>query len=385
MGLRERFLTAAVALPLALWAIFHDAWLCLSLVLVLQAVCVQEVGELLRRTRAARAIAATGVGVGLLGSTFLFHVIAETVSLITAFCGREAAGIAMCVGMALIVARRLVLMRDHWAASILSAGKPVGVGGGGGGGGEGDGAGVMEAGVFLLALEISAMLWLVCGFSSLVAIRFRGSRGAADVAFLLAVVFNSDNGGLLAGSMYKVLRRKRPLHLSSSELLQRRQLSSGSQTPPAADGAADMTPGKKHLGLLTVASPGKTWVGVTGSIALGTATALTLEQVLLFLLHEPLLSKVGESLPGEEERGGVFSVGGMSSGRLGVVGAGLCIVGVVGDLWESLLKRTAMVKDSGTVFPGHGGCLDRLDGVLAAAPLYLAVLTAFGLSPVDET
>ncbi|CBN74856.1 Phosphatidate cytidylyltransferase [Ectocarpus siliculosus] len=386
MGLRERFLTAAVALPLALWAIFHDAWLCLSLVLVLQAVCVQEVGELLRRTRAARAIAATGVGVALLGSTFLFHVIAETVSLITAFCGRDAAGIAMCVGMALIVARRLVLMRDHWVASKLSAEKPVGVsGGGGGGGGEGDGAGVMEAGVFLLALEISAMLWMVCGCSSLVALRFRGSRGAADVVFLLAVVFNSDNGGLLAGSMYKVLRRKRQLHLSSSELLQRHQRSSASQTPPAAAGAAEMTPGQKHPGLLTVASPGKTWVGVTGSIALGTATALTLEQALLFLLHEPLLSRVGESLPGEEERGGVFSVGGMSSGRLGVVGAGLCIVGVVGDLWESLLKRTAMVKDSGTVFPGHGGCLDRLDGVLTAAPLYLAVLTAFGLSPVDET
>ncbi|CAM9524398.1 unnamed protein product, partial [Ectocarpus sp. 4 AP-2014] len=70
MVLRERLLTAAVALPLAVWAILHDGWLCLSLVLVLQAVCVQEVGELLRRTRAARAIAATGVGVGLLGSTF---------------------------------------------------------------------------------------------------------------------------------------------------------------------------------------------------------------------------------------------------------------------------------------------------------------------------
>lgn len=79
----------------------------------------------------------------------------------------------MCVGMASIVARRLVLMRDHWAASKLSAEKPVWVGGSGGGGGEGDGAGVMEAGVFLLALEISAMLWLVCGCSSLVALRFR--------------------------------------------------------------------------------------------------------------------------------------------------------------------------------------------------------------------
>lgn len=159
----------------------------------------------------------------------------------------------------------------------------------------------------------------------------------------------------LAGSMYKVLRRKRQLHLSSSELLQQRQRSSASQTPPAAAGAAEMTPVKKHPGLLTVASPGKTWVGVTGSIALGTATALTLEQALLFLLHGPLLSRVGESLPGEEEKGGVFSVGGMSSRRLGGVGAGLCVVGVVGDLWESLLKRTAMVKVSAWT-PGQSLC-----------------------------
>lgn len=51
MGLRERFLTAGVAVPLALWAILYDARLCLSLVLVLQAICVQELHELLRRTR----------------------------------------------------------------------------------------------------------------------------------------------------------------------------------------------------------------------------------------------------------------------------------------------------------------------------------------------
>lgn len=51
MGLRERFLTAGVAIPLAVWAIFNDARLCLSLVLVLQAICVQELSELLRRTR----------------------------------------------------------------------------------------------------------------------------------------------------------------------------------------------------------------------------------------------------------------------------------------------------------------------------------------------
>ena len=54
-------------------------------------------------------------------------------------------------------------------------------------------------------------------------------------------------------------------------------------------------------------------------------------------------------------------------------------LGQIGDFFESSLKRVSGVKDSGTIMPGHGGLLDRLDGVLFAAPLFYVAATYFSL------
>ena len=60
-----------------------------------------------------------------------------------------------------------------------------------------------------------------------------------------------------------------------------------------------------------------------------------------------------------------------------IIGLIIVIMGTYGDLVESLFKRSIEIKDSGSLIPGHGGFMDRFDGLLLAAPFIIAYLKIF--------
>ncbi|WP_242926375.1 phosphatidate cytidylyltransferase [Pontibacter vulgaris] len=104
----------------------------------------------------------------------------------------------------------------------------------------------------------------------------------------------------------------------------------------------------KHK-LLERVSPGKTWEGWAGGVLMAILVAWGLSY---FFQDLELYQWIGIAL--------IMSV-----------------FGVMGDLVESLLKRSLGVKDSGTLLPGHGGILDRFDSLLMAIPFIVAFLKIF--------
>ena len=105
--------------------------------------------------------------------------------------------------------------------------------------------------------------------------------------------------------------------------------------------------------LAPVISPGKTWEGVLGGIA-ASAIAVLLAGYWYSRSLEWTLT-------------------------LAPVALLAVMFSIVGDLLESLMKRQAGIKDSGSIIPGHGGVLDRIDSLTAAAPMFLTGMLWFGL------
>lgn len=75
----------------------------------------------------------------------------------------------------------------------------------------------------------------------------------------------------------------------------------------------------------------------------------------------------------------LFSIGPWNYLEAVVLAVAISIVAPLGDLFVSLVKRDLGIKDMGTILPGHGGALDRIDGILMAAPVAFLTLRIFGL------
>jgi phosphatidate cytidylyltransferase len=101
-------------------------------------------------------------------------------------------------------------------------------------------------------------------------------------------------------------------------------------------------------------SPGKTWAGLYAALVAASAVALV--------------------------TGLLLGLDGAALGQLTLLGALTLALSVVGDLFESWLKRRRGLKDSGALLPGHGGMLDRIDSMTAAAPLFALGLIWLGVA-----
>ncbi|HET8606192.1 MAG TPA: phosphatidate cytidylyltransferase, partial [Gaiellaceae bacterium] len=206
-------------------------------------------------------------------------------------------------------------------------------------------AGYIGAALALVGAQVSGLRWLVGGALATFAFAFvlkaiSEARAAATAAISSTVMAAFWIGG---GLGFLLLLRNLPAH-------GRLALYTVLLAVWAGDTLAYL--GGRLLGrhkMAPTTSPGKTWEG----FVFGTAATVFVAFVAMYKQH---FLSIPQSI---------------------VLGIVLAVVGPLGDLFESLLKRDAGVKDSGSLLGGHGGMLDRLDAFFFAAPAAYFTIIAF--------
>ncbi len=180
------------------------------------------------------------------------------------------------------------------------------------------------AGLFARKLEPRSAFWvtaglLYCGLPALALVWLRGTfNGVQLTLWVLACVWATDIGAYFIGR---------------------------------AIGGPKLAPS---------ISPAKTWAGAVGGVAVAALAG-------------------AEALNLKSTSSGFFGhLAGPNTAQFAILSALLAVAAVLGDLFESSLKRKAGVKDSGTLLPGHGGVLDRLDGLVPAACIGALIVLAKG-------
>ena len=179
---------------------------------------------------------------------------------------------------------------------------------------------LFAAALIKLLLDLFALLYIVDGFGHAILLRYSSIKYGLGLQLLgLCCAWVCDSAALIAG------------------------FSMGS------------------IKLAPVVSPGKTCVGTIVGIVSSITTVLGMFAFSDFMTALPAMREKWPHylLPPPEVVPFAHQV---------VLGTVLGVLCIVGDLVESFVKRVAGVKDSGTFFPGHGGCLDRMDSFLFVAP-----------------
>jgi phosphatidate cytidylyltransferase len=185
--------------------------------------------------------------------------------------------------------------------------------------------------VALTLLEGALLIWVVADYQ-----RAQGQMGKRSVVFILLA-------GVLSIVLFTTVMIRFKSEFSAEILLMSLFVIWAVDTGAYFSGKRF---GKTKLAVFV--SPGKTWEGVWG----GTLFAFFIALLGLWLVSASLI---------------------LSTVLFAALLALIALFSVFGDLFESVLKRQADLKDSGHILPGHGGILDRIDSLLIAVPmLYLA-------------